>query len=65
MGKKKVTKIKEAKDIQIPLFTNEDKGIKYLKNQYVLFSPNSWYNIITIFLVFLISLTTKALLTLN
>ena len=65
IGKKKVTKIKEALDIQIPLFTNEDKILKYLKVQYELFSPNSWYNIITIFLVFLIPLTTRALLTLN
>ena len=42
----------------MPLFTDEDLRLKYVESQYGLFSPNSWYNIIiTIFMVFLISLT--------
>jgi len=44
IGKKQVTKIKEVLDVQLPLFTTEDKRLKYLENQYGLFSPNSWYN---------------------
>ena len=45
-------------DLQIPLFTTEDQRLKYVESQFGLFSPNSWYNIIiTIFMVFLISLT--------
>ena len=61
-----LTKIKEALDSQIALFTNEHQRLEYVKNQYDLFSPNSWYNIIiTISLVFLVSLTIRALLTLN
>ena len=61
-----LTKIKEALDLQIPLFTDEDQRLKYLESQYGLFSPNSWYNIIiTIFMVFLISVTIRALLTIN
>ena len=61
-----LTKIKEALDSQIPLFTNEDQRLEYVENQYGLFSPNSWYNIIiTISLVFLVSLTIRAILTLN
>ena len=61
-----LTKIKEALDSQIPFFTNEDQRLEYVENQYGLFSPNSWYNIIiTISLVFLVSLTIRAILTLN
>jgi hypothetical protein len=53
-------------DSQIPLFANEEQRLQYVENQYGLFSPNSWNNIIiTISLVFLISLTIRALLTLN
>ena len=65
-GTMQLTKIKEALDLEIPLFTDEDQRLKYVDSQYGLFSPNSWYNIIiTIFMVFLISLTIKALLTIN
>ena len=65
-GRMQLTKIKEALDMQIPLFTDEDQRLKYVESQYGLFSPNSWYNIIiTIFKVFLISLTIRALLTIN
>ena len=65
-GTMQLTKIKEALDLQIPLFTDEDQRLKYVESQYGLFSPNSWYNIIiTIFMVFLISLTIRALLTIN
>ena len=65
-GTMQLAKIKEALDLQIPLFTTEDQRLKYVESQYGLFSPNSWYNIIiTIFLVFLISLTIRALLTVN
>ena len=59
-----LAKIKEALDLQIPLFTTEDQRLKYVESQYGLFSPNSRYNIIiTIFKVFFISLTIRALLT--
>ena len=65
-GTMQLTKIKEALHLLIPLFTNEDQRLKYVENHYELFSPNSWYNIIfTIFMVFLISLIIKGLLTLN
>ena len=65
-GTMQLAKIKEALDLQIPLFTTEDQRLKYVESQYGLFSPNSWYNIIiTIFMVFLISLTIRALLTVN
>ena len=58
-----LTKIKEALDLQILLFTNEEQRLKYIENQYGLFSPNSWYNIIfTIFMLFLILLTIRGLL---
>ena len=61
-----LTKIKEALDLQIPLFTDKDQRLKYVDSQYGLFSPNSCYNIIiTTFMVFLIKLTTRALLTVN
>ena len=65
-GTTQLTKIKEALDMQIPLFTDEDQRLKYVESQYGLFSPNSRYNIIiTIFMVFFISLTIRALLTIN
>ena len=65
-GTMQLTKIKEALDLQILLFPNEDKRLIYIEIQYGLFSPNSWYNIIyTIFVVFLIYLTIRGLLTLN
>ena len=61
-----LTKIKEVLDLQIPLFTDEDQTLKYVENKYGLFSPHSWYNIIiTIFMVFFISLTIRALLTVD
>jgi len=60
-----LTKIKEALDLQIPLFTNEDQSLKYVDYHQGWFPPNSWYNIIlTIFMV-LISLTIRALLTVS
>jgi len=36
-----LTKIKEALDLQIPLFTNEDQRLKYVENQYALFLRNT------------------------
>ena len=41
-GTMQLTKIKEALDSQIPLFTDEDQRLKYVESQYELFSPNSW-----------------------
>ena len=65
-GTTQLTKIKEALDLQILLFTNEEQRLKYIENQYGLFSPNSWYNIIfTIFMLFLILLTIRGLLILK
>ena len=36
-----LSKIKEVLDLQIPVFPNEDQRLKYVENQYGLFSPNS------------------------
>jgi len=50
----------------MPVLTKEEQRLKYVESQYGLFQPNFWYHIIiTIFLVFLISLAIKALVTLN
>jgi hypothetical protein len=58
-----VTKIKEALDSQIPLFTNEDQILMYVDERYGLFSTNFWWNILlTVSVVFAISLTIRALL---
>jgi len=65
-GTMRLAKIKEVLDLQIPLITTEDKRLKYVESQYGLFSTNSWYNfIVTIFMVFLIPLTIRALLRVN
>ena len=44
-GTMQLTKIKEALDLQILLFTNEDQRLKYVENQYA----NTWYNITFVF----------------
>jgi hypothetical protein len=61
-----LTKIREALDSQIPLFTNEDQRLTYVDNRYGLFSTNFWWNILlTVCFVFAISLTMRILLTFN
>jgi hypothetical protein len=61
-----LTKIREALDSQIPLFTNEDQRLTYVESRYGLFSTNFWWNILlTIGFVFMISLTIGMLLTVN
>jgi hypothetical protein len=41
-GTLKLTKIREALDSQIPLFTNEDQRLTYVDDRYGLFSSNFW-----------------------
>ena len=61
-----LTKIREALDSQIPLFTNEDQRLTYVESRYGLFSTNfSWNMLLTVGFVFMISLTIRMLLTLN
>jgi hypothetical protein len=61
-----LTKIREALDSQIPLFTNEDQRLTYVESKYGLFSTNFWWNILlTVGLVFMISMTIRRLLNLN
>jgi hypothetical protein len=65
-GTLKLTKIREALDSQIPLFTNEDQRLTYVDNRYGLFSTNFWWNVLlTVCFVFATSLTIRALLTFN
>jgi hypothetical protein len=61
-----LTRIREALDSQIPLFTNEDQRLTYVESRYGLFSTNFLWNILlTVGFVFIISLTIRMLLTLN
>jgi hypothetical protein len=65
-GTIRLTKIREALDSQIPLFTNEDQRLAYVDNKYGLFSTNFWWNILlAVCFVFATSLTIRTLLTFN
>jgi hypothetical protein len=61
-----LTKIKEALDSQIPLFTNENQRLTYVENRYGIFSTNFWwYILLTVGFVFMISYSIRIVLNLN
>jgi hypothetical protein len=61
-----LTKIKEALDSQITLFTNEDQRLTYVESRYGLFSTNFWwYTLLTIGFIFIISYSIRTVLNLN